>query len=62
MDGLLQGELIVAEGCMRVHHNNGGGGDLIIWQPGYFLNGRDSRIEIGDQEGRVAAREGAPEK
>lgn len=52
MDALLTGELVL-EGCyLRV------GGNLIIWQPDFFVNNNAGVIEILDREGKVVARVG----
>lgn len=55
MTALLQGKLIVIEGCLRVCAGNNGDGHLIIWQPDYFLNDHNGKIEILDRDGQVVA-------
>lgn len=49
MDALLTGELVLEDCYLRV------GGELIIWQPDFFVNNNDGVIEILDREGNVAA-------
>lgn len=56
MLSLLQGRLVVEEGCLRVDAGNVGDSYLIIWQPDYFLNDNSGRIEVLDRAGRVVAR------
>jgi hypothetical protein len=58
MDALLQGELIVEDGCLRVSHADASNSALVIWQPDYFLNDNNGRIEIWNREGQVIARVG----
>ena len=56
MEALLQGELAVTEGCLRV--SGSGGSHLVIWQPDFFVNNNEGVIEILDRNGEVVARVG----
>jgi hypothetical protein len=57
MQALLEGLLVVQDGCVRVK-NAYGGNHLIIWQVDYFLNNRAGVLEILDGEGTAVARVG----
>jgi len=65
MTALLEGRLVVKNGCLRVTPGENEKGTLIIWQTDYFLNGRNGaspaspfQIEILDREGEVVAQVG----
>ncbi len=52
MEALMVGNLEVRNGYLYV------GDTLIVWQPDYFVNSNNGKIEILDREGKVVAREG----
>ncbi|NOR83870.1 MAG: hypothetical protein GQ526_10310 [Ardenticatenales bacterium] len=58
MVALLEGELVVKDGCLRVGLGDGGESHLVIWQPDFFLNDNDGVIEIWDRNGEAVARVG----
>jgi len=58
MLALLQGKLVIREGCLRVTGGDEDAGGLVIWQPDYFLNDNDGIVEVLDREGEVVARVG----
>ena len=58
MAALLEGTLVVQEGCLRVAGNDGGSTHLVIWQTDYFLNDNEGIIEIWDRNGETVARVG----
>lgn len=60
MTALLQGRLVMVNGCLRVVTANDPQGNLILWQPDYFPTLKESGIEILDRNGQVAARVGEP--
>lgn len=60
MTALMQGELIVQNGCLRVRPEGSAQSHLIIWQPDYFLHKNGNAREILDRSGRVVARVGEP--
>ncbi len=52
MTALTTGKLTLEDGYLRVR------GDLIIWQPDYFVHNNDGTIEILDRDGTVVGRAG----
>jgi len=60
MAALLSGTLVLRDGCLGVSTGADFVGELIIWQPDYYLNRRDGALEILDRTGTVVARVGAP--
>jgi len=60
MTALLQGRLVMVNGCLRVVTSNEPQGSLILWQLDYFPTLKESGIEILDRNGQVVARVGEP--
>jgi hypothetical protein len=60
MTALLQGRLVMVNGCLRVVTSYEPQGNLILWQPDYFPTLKDSGIEILNRDGQVVARAGEP--
>ena len=60
MTALLQGRLVMVNGCLRVVTSNDMQGNLILWQPDYFPTLKESGIEILNRDGLVVARVGEP--
>ncbi len=58
MTALLQGQLVMVNGCLRVVTGYDPQGNLILWQPDYFPTLTESGIEILDRNGQVVARVG----
>lgn len=56
---LVDGTLVLVDGCLRVRRANGTS-DLVIWPPEVALRTDGGAIQIVDAGGRVAARVGAP--
>ncbi len=57
MLALLEGTLVVQDGCLRITRDEGSS-HLIVWQPDYFLNSREGTTEILDRNGVVVAQVG----
>ncbi len=57
MMALLEGTLIVQDGCLRVT-GTGGASHLVIWQPDYLVNNRYGVLEVLNRDGAVVARVG----
>jgi hypothetical protein len=60
MAALLEGTLIVEQGCLRVQPAWEGPSYLVIWQPDYYLTDTAGALEILDRSGAVVARVGEP--
>jgi hypothetical protein len=60
MAALLEGTLIVEQGCLRVRPAWKGPSYLVIWQPDYYLTETEGALEILDRSGAVVARVGEP--
>jgi antitoxin component of RelBE/YafQ-DinJ toxin-antitoxin module len=58
MSALIEGTLVVKDGCLRVVNGEGDSGHLVIWQTDYFVNNNAGVIEILDRDGDVVARVG----
>ena len=58
MEALLEGTLVLQDGCLRVRDDDGDEGYLIIWQVDYYVNSNAGTVEILDQNGQVVARVG----
>ncbi|MCB9418957.1 MAG: hypothetical protein H6667_04095 [Ardenticatenaceae bacterium] len=58
MEALLIGELVVDNGCLRVHDIYTDEQTLVIWQADYYLTDHDGILEILDETGTVVARVG----
>lgn len=60
MQALAVGRLVVDDvGCLRLRDNRaGGGGDLIVWPPGYSMRVEDGEIQIVRGDGQTVARVG----
>ncbi len=56
MLALLEGNLVVKDGCLRVAQ--GETSHLIIWQPDYFINNNRGTLEVLDRRGQSVARVG----
>ena len=56
MEALLIGELVVEDGCLRVHSENEN--YLVIWQADYYLTDNNGVLEILDETGTVVAQVG----
>ena len=59
MMALLEGTLVVQDGCLRVTGTSGAS-HLVIWQPDYFVNNRAGVPEVLNRDGAVVARVGEP--
>jgi hypothetical protein len=60
MTALLEGQLILEDGCLRVATSYDPQSNLIIWQTDYFPTLHGDQIEILDRNGQVVARVGEP--
>jgi hypothetical protein len=58
MEALLQGRLVLQNGCLRVVAGDLESGYLVIWQTDYFLNNNAGALEILNRDGQVVARVG----
>ncbi|GAP13094.1 hypothetical protein LARV_00836 [Longilinea arvoryzae] len=58
MTALLEGQLVLEDGCLRVVTGFAPQGSLIIWQPDYFPSQKGDQIEILDRNGLSVARVG----
>jgi len=58
MEALMEGTLVLQDECLRVRHDDGDEGYLIIWQVDYYVNNNAGAIEILDRSGQVVARVG----
>jgi hypothetical protein len=58
MAALLEGQLILEDGCLRVQTSYSPQSNLVIWQPDYFPTQNGERIEILNRDGQVVARVG----
>jgi hypothetical protein len=58
MEALLEGTLVLRDGCLRIRDGDGDDGYLIIWQVDYYVNNSAGTIEILDKSGQVVARVG----
>jgi hypothetical protein len=58
MTALLEGQLILKDGCLRMVTSYSPNSNLIIWQPDYFPTLDGEQIEILNRAGQVVARVG----
>ena len=58
MTALLEGQLILEDGCLRVVTSYSPNSNLIIWQPDYFPTLNRDQIEILNRDGQIVARVG----
>ena len=58
MEGLLVGELILVDGCLRVKANDSDISYLLVWPPDFSLRIQTEEIEILNGIGQVVARVG----
>jgi hypothetical protein len=54
-EALAEGELILADGCLRLRQDSSDPGLVPIWPLGFTPRAGDNRIQVLDEEGRVVA-------
>jgi hypothetical protein len=60
MAALLEGQLILEDGCLRVATSYDPTSNLIIWQTDYFPTLNGDQVEVLNRDGQVVARLGKP--
>ena len=58
LTGEITGEIVEANGCLRLNASQDDASYLIIWPPGYTFDASDALIQIRDETGRIVATTG----